>query len=116
MPKIQLGADGYRIVGDGGEEGMIVDYGEAATLDTDSLHYMALVDLGDDEEPKTCLGSGDWLRNVVSGGAVDVEQEEVTFDGLDDDEEEDDDEDLDDADGDEDDGDDDEDEVEELKQ
>lgn len=76
MPKIQAGDDGYRIIGDSGEEGEAVAYGEVADLTVGLNTYVALVNLnGEDMESE--LPEEAWL---IKGTLLrDVEVEEVEF-------------------------------------
>lgn len=123
MPKIQCGEAEYRIVGDNGEEGELEPYGSAATLETEDGNMLtAFVDVDEaTDEVKTKLPGGVWVQDLTDGTKlVEVEREEVDFDGGDDDEdgegaEDDDDAISDDEDDDDLDGDEDEDEIEELK-
>lgn len=121
MPKIQCGEAEYRIVGDNGEEGDIVDYGMAATLETEDGNMLtAYVDAkeGTDDPPFTKLPGGVWIQDLTDGTKlVEVEREEVDFDGGEEEFEEEEDDEGEDSGDDEDDpdGDEDEDEIEELK-
>jgi hypothetical protein len=118
MPKIQCGEAEYRIMGDNGEEGDCVEYGTAATLETEDGNMLtAYVDVDEaTDEPITKLPGGVWVQDLTDGTKlVEIEREEVEFDGDEDgDEEEEGDFPEEDED---DDGDDsgDEDEIEELK-
>jgi hypothetical protein len=79
MPKLQLGDDVYRIVGDGGEEGELVEYGDPATLEVGGHRYLAIVDVDptDDQNVISLLAEGEW---IVDGRSVgDVEMEDVEF-------------------------------------
>ena len=80
MPKLQMGDDAYRIVGDGGEEGELAEYGVAATLDVGLHHYIALVECeGDGDDVVSLLPDEAW---IVDGVAVQgVEVEDVEFAG-----------------------------------
>lgn len=82
MPKLQMGDDAYRIVGDAGEEGELVMYGDAAVLETGGRRYVAVVDV-DPEDPDSVvslLPDDEWL---IEGRAVPCEQEDVDFQGPD---------------------------------
>ena len=77
MPKIEMGEDVYRIVGDGGEEGLAAVYGDSAVLDVPGHHYIALVDV-EGEETVSLLPDDVW---VIDGRPVaGVEVEDVDFD------------------------------------
>ncbi len=80
MPKLQFGDEAYRIVGDGGEEGELVEYGMAATLDVGGKRLLAIVDADPDDpqEVLSLLPEGEW---VVEGRAVAATQEDVEFAG-----------------------------------
>lgn len=85
MPKLQFGDTYYRIIGDGGEEGELSAYGEAATLETLTGRLVAVVDVDptDQDEVISLLPEGEWL---VKASAVDCEHEDVDFEGLEDEE------------------------------
>ena len=82
MPKLQFGKDHYRIVGNNGEEGELVEYGEAAELRVGLSRYLAIVDLdADDEEEVVSLLPGDaWMED--RGETVTCEHEDVLFEGI----------------------------------
>lgn len=120
MPKIQCGEAEYRIVGDNGEEGDTAFYGAPATLETEDGNMLtAYVDVDEaTDEVKTKLPGGVWVQDLTDGSKlVEVEREEVVFDGDEDEEdgEGDDDDAISDDEDEDDESGDDEDEIEELK-
>lgn len=78
MPKLQFGDEAYRIVGDNGEEGELVEYGVAATLTTPGHRFVAVVDVdeADPDEVVSLLPDNEWL---IDGPAVEAAQEDVEF-------------------------------------
>lgn len=79
MPKVQLGDEAYRIVGDNGEEGELAAYGEAATLEVGLTRYVAVVDADpdDDHNVMSLLPEGEWM--IEGRGVPGVDVEDVEF-------------------------------------
>jgi hypothetical protein len=79
MPKIQLGDAEYRIVGDNGEEGEVMLYGQPAVLDCEGGQFMTTWDLDKEGDPVCKLKKG-MMINTENGQTVQtVETEEVDF-------------------------------------
>ena len=83
MPQLQLGEEEYRIVGDGGEEGETVLYGETATLDAGDVHLTAIVDFeegaGEDDPVVGLLPGGAKMIETLTGEVVECEEVETEF-------------------------------------
>ena len=83
MPQLQLGDEEYRIVGDGGEEGETVLYGETATLDAGDVHLTAIVDFeegaGEDDPVVGLLPGGAKMIETLTGEVVECEEVETEF-------------------------------------
>lgn len=74
-PKLQFGKDHYRLVC-GSQEGELVEYGDAATLDTGLTRYLAMVEQDGNNEVVSMLPEGEW---VVEGRVVEADLEDVDF-------------------------------------
>jgi hypothetical protein len=80
MPKIEVGEEEYRIVGDDGTEGANAFFGETAVLDTETCHYTALVDIPKDGGEPVSLMEGGWIFDVMGGKMLkEVDLEDVSF-------------------------------------
>lgn len=80
MPQLQVGESEYRLVGDDGSEGELVDYGDTATLDADGMKLTALVDF--DEQTDEIVGmlpEGAKVIDTMTGEVVECQEIETQF-------------------------------------
>jgi hypothetical protein len=80
MPQLQIGESEYRLVGDDGSEGELVEYGDTAILDADGMKLTALVDF--DEQTDEIVGmlpEGAKVIDTMTGEVVECQEIETEF-------------------------------------
>jgi hypothetical protein len=80
MPQLQIGESEYRLVGDDGSEGELVEYGDRATLDADGMKLTAMVDF--DEQTDEIVGmlpEGAKVIDTMTGEVVECQEIETEF-------------------------------------